>query len=140
MLNDIIIGISNKLSEAFGEECAICAEPVKQGLQEPYFAISCVNSVDKPMLGARHLRANLFSVKYFPKSKTQPNAECNDVSDNLFLALTYITVDGGLVRGTNMNSLFVGGVLEFMVGYDFFVQTVKAIPETELMETLIYTA
>jgi len=134
MVNDIIIGISEKLKESYGDECEIYTEQVAQGLKGPTFSISSVNSEEKPMLGARHLRMNSFSVKYYPKSNASPKAECNIVSDDLFLALQYITVGGDLMQGTNMNSQFVDGVLEFMVNYDFFVQ---AVHENELMESLL---
>ena len=136
MVNDIITGVFKRINEVFEDECGIYTEHATQSLKEPYFYIACLNSVDRPMSGKRHLRVNVFSVKYFPKSKTEPNAECNTVSDNLFLALEYITVKGALVQGTNMNSKFVDGALEFMVEYSLFVQ---AVLENEPMETLTLT-
>jgi hypothetical protein len=136
MLNDIVSGISTKLHGAFGDGYKIYIEEVKQGLTEPCFSISCVNPTNTQVLGNRFFRTNLFSVQYFPKSKTNAKAECLDIQDELFLALEYITVTGDLVRGTNMNGQVIDGVLVFTVNYDLYVRK-----ETDLdpMETLTVT-
>ena len=133
MINDIVDGISEKLNEVFGDDYEIYTEQVKQGLQEPCFFISCVNPSTTPMLGTRHLRRNLFSVKYFPQSATDAKAECLDAQDELFAALEYITVDGKLVRGTNIGGEFVDDVLVCTVNYNIFV---RRDIEQILMETL----
>ena len=136
MVNDIITGVSEKLKEAFGDGYGIHTENESHDYKEPYFYVACVTSVDKPMLGARHTRTHSFSVKYAPKSKTGPQAECNDISDDLYTTLQYITVGGVLTRGTNMNCRFDEGMLEFSVDYDVIVQEVD---DSEMMEEMSLT-
>jgi len=135
MINFIIAGISKKLNEVFGDEYDIYTEQVAQGMKEPCFYILSVNAVNKPMLGARYLRTYSFCVKYFPKSNTGPNAECNNISDDLFLALEYIAADGSMMQGMNMQSHSADGFLEFTVDYEFFI---RAIPESEPMENMLF--
>ena len=133
MLNDIVDGISAKLNETFSDGYEIYTEQVKQGLEPPCFSISLVNPVNVPMLGTRSLQSNLFSVNYYPQSGTDAKSECLDVQDRLFLALEYITVNGDLVRGTNMNGHFVDGVLVCTVNYDIYV---RRVADKDIMETI----
>ena len=122
MLNDIVSGISEKLYETFGDGHEIYTEPLKQGLQEPCFLISGIDHNTMPIAGPRSFRGNLFSLKYFPKSTTDPKAECLAVADALFLALEYITAGGDLIRGTDMDVNFVDDVLVFRVAYNIIVR------------------
>ena len=132
MLNDIVDGISEKLNETFGHE--IYTEQVKQGLTPPCFLISLINPASTRVVGPRQLRTNLFSIQYFPKSSTAARAECLDIQDGLFDALSCITVNGDLVRDTNMSGQMVDGVLIFTVNYNFYTRTVI---ESDPMEEFI---
>jgi len=133
MLNKIIDGISEKLNATFGDEYEVHTEQVKQGLDPPCFLISLVNPTSTPVVGNRYSRQNLFSVKYFPLSKTGARAEYLNVQDELFLALEYITADGDMLRGTGMNGQIVDGILVFIVNYGMFVRKES---DKDLMETL----
>jgi len=124
MVNDIITGVSEKLKETFGDGYGIYTENEPQDFEEPCFYVACATSVSKPMLGARHSRTHSLLVKYAPESKTGPQAECNDISDDLYAALEHITVGGVLTRGANMNCSFDEGQLAFAVDYDVIVQEV----------------
>lgn len=138
-INSIIAGISVALDTEFNaesEECAIRANELKQGLKEPCFFISCINPTFRLFFNKRYFRENEFCIQYFPKSRNKAKEECNDVSDRLFLALTYITVDGDLTMGTKMHSEFVDGVLNFFVNYDMFVY-IKS-EDAAYMETLTH--
>ena len=124
MVNNIIKGICEKIIEAFGDEYDIHTERLTQDTEEPSFYVSCVSSIEKPMLGNRNIRRISISIKFIPKSKTEPSAECNDILDGLFLALECIDTGGGLARGTNMGGQFADGVLEFKADYDVFIHAV----------------
>lgn len=134
MLNSIVDGICDKLTEAFGADYQVYSEQVKQGLQEPCFLISCVNPTSSAFLGTRQLRTNLFSVVYFPRLTPNWKTECYDVQDALYDALEIIAVDGLTQRGTGMDGQIVDETLVFTVNYDMFVDSVPA--EDIRMETL----
>jgi len=70
------------------------------------------------------MREHLFSIQYIPEGGLCANEECHRVLPTLYEALEYIKVGGDLVRGSNMVGDVVGGVLTFIVSFDFFV-TVK---------------
>ena len=93
MLNDIVSGIVKKLNDTFGDGYEIYTEQVKQGLKEPCFIVTCVNSTRIPVTGTRYLYTNMFSVTYFPKSKTTANEELYAVQQELLVLLEYIEGD-----------------------------------------------
>ena len=125
MINAIIDGISIKLNESFGDEYEIYTESVKQGLKNHCFIISCVNPTMEQFLGKRYFKTNMFCIHYFPSS-AEPKNEINAVTEQLFLALEYITVDGDLIRGTKMRAeTDDAGILNFFINYDLFVHKVE---------------
>ena len=135
MLNDIITGIAKALGTTFGSEFRVYKNDVKQGLKEPCFSVLCVNPTQKQFLGKRYHKTNKFCIHYFPAS-AESNAEINTVREDLFSALEYITVDGDLIRGTDMTGETDDlGVLNFFVNYNFFVRKVK---DSESMESYDY--
>lgn len=135
MINSIIDGICLALNKEFGDDYEIYTETKKQGLKEPCFSIVCINPRQRQFLGKRYFKENSFCIHFFPSSN-EPNQQINDVSNRLFSALEYITVDGDLVRGTNMTAESDDfGVLNFMVNYDFFI---KRIEESDPMESYDY--
>lgn len=135
MINSIVDGICLALNEAFGDDYEIYTETKKQGLKEPCFSVLCVNPTQKQFLGKRYHKTNKFCIHYFPAS-AESNAEINTVRENLFSALEYITVDGDLIRGTDMTGETDDlGVLNFFVDYNFFIRKVK---NSEPMESYDY--
>jgi hypothetical protein len=132
MINCVVDGISEKLHSVFGGKYTIYTESVKQGLEEPCFFIQLVAPSSTRGLNRRFSRQNLFAIQFFPASG-EPKAECNQMQDDLYLALEYITVDGNMQRGIGMRGELVDGVLHFFVNYNMFV----IVPEEEtLMEIL----
>jgi hypothetical protein len=130
MINDIIDGISVKLNGEFGDAYAIHSEDIKQDLIEPCFFIAFLNADQTQRLGKRYFKRHLFDIHYFPSSTTARNSEINGVSERLYEALEYITtkpdtVDESLLRGFEMNSETVDGVLHFFVSYNFHVNRVE---------------
>lgn len=135
MINEIVNGICLALNSEFGDEYEIYTETLKQGLKEPCFSIVCINPTQEQFLGKRYYKANCFCIHYFPSS-ADTNAEINTVREKLFNALEYITVDGDLIRGTNMTAETDDlGVLNFIVNYNLFV---KKVQETTAMEDYDY--
>lgn len=120
MINKIIDGISVAINTRFDDTYDIYTESVEQGLEEPCFLILCLNPTSKQFLGKRYFRTNQFCINYFPSSD-EKRSECNEVMEQLLSALEYITVDGDLIRGTDMHCEVVDNVLNFFVNYDMFV-------------------
>ena len=136
MLNKIITGISRALDDEFnadGDEYTIYTENVEQGLDEPCFFIFKLKPSSKQLVGNRYERKYPFDIHYFPRDKENINYEINEVTERLFTALEYITVDG-IVRGTNMNAEIVDNVLHFFINFNMIVKK-ETTPE-ETMESL----
>ena len=91
-VNLIIEAIAAALNGEFGEEYAVYAEEVKQGLSEPCFFISCINPSDRQLLGnanrhflaARYYRENRFCIQYFPLEENNGRQESYDKAERLF--------------------------------------------------------
>lgn len=120
MINSIIEGISRAINAEFGDDHAIYAEKVEQGLKEPCFFISCIAPTKRLFVGRRYFRTNTFCIQFFPRDPDYEKEECNAAAERLFSCLEYITIDGDLMRGTGMKSETVDGVLNFFVNYDCF--------------------
>lgn len=138
MLNKIITGISQALDAEFNseenEEYTIYTEDVEQGINPPCFFIFSLKPSSKQLVGNRYKRKYPFDIHYFPKNEENINNEINEVTERLFTALEYITVDNNLVRGTNMNVEIVDNVLHFFVDFNMIVR--KEIEPTESMGSL----
>ena len=136
MLNSIIDGICVALNAEFGDEYEIYTESVKQGLNPPCFIVTCINPTQELFMGVRYVKNNSFCIHFFPGSDDEAKAEINCVRDRLFNALEYITVDGDLVRGSDMTAEADDeqNVLNFMIAYNFFVR--KQREEADVMENI----
>ena len=120
MLNNVIAGIAIALNQEFGDDYEIYTEEIKQDLKEPCFFIQLIDQSISPLCGQRYLQNNAFCIQYFPESKLNPYAECNDVAERMMFALEYVTpLDADrAIRGTNKNHNLVDGVLNFFVNYN----------------------
>ncbi len=131
MIEKIIDGIVAALDARFND-CEIYTESIEQGLQEPCFSIVCLKPKSDQVLGKRYFMQNQFCIHYFPKSE-QKNQENLSVIEQLYDCLELITVDGDLVRGTDMDAEIVDDVVSFIVNYDMYVY--KEQEQTPAMET-----
>ena len=139
MLNKIITGISQALDAEFNsenEEYIIHTENVEQGLEEPCFFIFSLNPSSKQLVGNRYERKYPFDIHFFPSTElvdgvSTINNQINEVTERLFTALEYITVDNSLVRGTSMNVEIVDNVLHFFINFNMIVKK-----ETEPIDTM----
>lgn len=138
MLNKIITGISQALDTEFNseenQEYTIYTEDVEQGLDEPCFFIFSLKPSNKQLVGNRYERKYPFDIHYFPKDEENYNNEINEVTERLFTALEYISIDSGLIRGTNMNAETVDNVLHFFINFNMIVR--KEISKDPYMEEL----
>ena len=146
-LTAIVDGISLKLNEIFGDEYTIYSEDVKQGLSRPCFFIKLLNPSSVIERGLTYIRENTYCIHFFPKSTSEPKAECYQMLDKLYMALEYINVDDNsgrmgeqdakratsLIRGVRMLGEIHDGVLQFNVDYNV---RVRKIYNPEMMQTL----
>lgn len=133
MINEIIEAISISLNAEFSEkEYEIYMEEIKQDLKEPCFFIACIKPKSELFFGKRYSKENPFCIQYFPETG-EIQRECNAAAERMVKCLEYITAEGDLIRGTNMNYEIVDGVLHFFVNYDFFTYRRE---DVETMETL----
>ena len=140
MINTIIESISVALNAAFGDRYELHMEEVEQGLEDPYFVISCIYSTNKLLSGKRYFRCNQFCIQYFPEDEAHKNKEYNEVAERLFMCLEYLDVGGNLAMGTKMKYEVIDGILHFFVNYDLFVYKVAesvAVMEKVSSETSV---
>ena len=140
MINSIIEAISLAIHEEFNEkEYETYMEEVDQELEEPCFFISCINPTTKLFLGKRYFCKNMFCIQYFPESE-EANRECNEVAERLMKCLEYITVNGRLFRGTQMEGEVENEekLLNFFVNYDCFLYKVEPQTSMEALESKSY--
>lgn len=125
MLNGIMDAVTGKLNELFGDDCTIYTDAVEQGLQEPCFFVSVLESSRSPMLGRRSFQETGFCIQYIPEEgKPEKNRELNRTADLLFAGMEYIALaDGDLLRGTGRSYRIEDGVLNFFVSYNVFLVT-----------------
>jgi len=142
MVNKIITGISQKLDSEFNsssDQYDIHTESLEQGLEEPCFFIFSLKPMQTKIVGNRYFSNQSFDVQYFPSNQLidgelKTNYELNEVEGRLMDVLEYITVDGGIVRGTKMNAETIDNILHFFINYNMIVK--KDIAKEDSMENL----
>lgn len=136
MINAIIEAVSAALNGEFGDGCEIYMEEIEQGLKEPCFFISCLNSTNELSLGKRYFRSCQLCIQYFPATR-EKKRECNSVAERLWQCLEYITIFSRdrQIRGTKMSYEVVDGVLNFFVNYDRFVFKTEVLTPMDDLET-----
>lgn len=135
MLNKITIGITQALNAEFGDEVKIHIDEIEQGLIEPCFLVTPLTDTENLVIGKRYERSYPFVIQYFPKSKNY-RTECNEVTEQLFNILELITMDGDLIRGSDMTGHVEDGVLNFEVTFKLHVFKKRTSTDEEVMENL----
>lgn len=141
MINDIIIGIAQKLKQ-INPEITIYTEDVHQDMKEPCFIILPLEPTQEARLPNRYWRTYPFDVHYFPTpidKNLKQKEEIYGVVEKLLFELEHITFRKddpleSLLRGTKMRYEIVDNVLHFFVNYNMFVK--QKVEPTELMRTL----
>lgn len=134
MLVSIINGIVHKLFDQYGEDYAIYTDFVEQDFNEPCFYIHVVDSSSNRELYNRYKRSYSFDIVYFPKKENCID-ELGEISEQLYLELEMISVDGNLVTGTEMKHHIQDGVLHFLVDYRLMIEKIEQ-KESEMMMEL----
>mgnify|MGYP001103703448 CR=1 FL=1 len=134
MVNEIVAGVSRKLSETFGDGYRIYQNDVSQGLSEPCFFLAVLSPSHTPYLGRRRKITVPLDVHFFPEDGGD-NREMARVGDLLFSALEFISTTDGVdsFRGREMSYEIQEGVLHFFVTYAVILNEIR---EEETMETL----
>lgn len=132
MINKIMDAIAIKLHETFGDEYEIHQNDIKQGLEEPCFLITLIDSTKENLLNTRSKRLLPFDILFFSdKGKSQ----CHSVSDMLMNELNMVECeDGDLMHGTKMRSEIIDDVLHFFVSYNYIAMVEEE--KEDSMETL----
>lgn len=132
MINKIITGISQALNSAFDEAYTNYTDEVEQDLSTPCFIINAGASGQNQVVGIRYKNDNGFIIQCIPKINS--NEFLNDVKNKLFDCLEYITVDGKLFRGIEMEGNVTDYVLTFTVNYNMHV--IKPVTPVDSMGIL----
>lgn len=128
MVNDIVLGIAEKVRIVYAQEdYKLYTESIEQGFKEPCFFVQLITQEQTQRLGNRYKEVYSFDVIYFPSENG--NEECHNVSEELYELLEYITVDGDLIRGINLNSRVQEKVLHFFVDYPISIVRERAVEE-----------
>lgn len=135
MINKIIDGITTALSEEFSNY-EIYTDTVQQGLNEPCFFVRLLSPTNKQFFDKRYKITNQFAIQYFSDDLGN-NTEINNITDRLFKCLEYITVDGDLIKGTEMSASTTDEVLTFLVNYDMFVIHTENLEKMEEMKSKV---
>lgn len=116
---------------------AVYTDYHKQHAHFPCFYVELIDASQERELGNRYWREYAFDVLLF----LDRNGEIKDrrsltaMADTLFMALEYITIDGGQkLRGTEMSYRITDNVLHFLVSYNMYV--IKVVNPAPAMRTL----
>jgi hypothetical protein len=159
MVNEIIFGVQKKLIEEFGaDNYDICTENPGGNTRSGGEVKPCLfvtnriprsgsvrerRFTNRQLLGNRYMRTVGLCIEYRPTAVrvspaacSKPGAiqeECAAVLERLFICLEYIEINGGLLRGDNMQGEYSSdkeNVLNFFISYDVFVEQVETKSET----------
>jgi len=133
LLSAISDGLGKKLNETFGDDYKIYPEKVEQGLERPCFFIKLIRPSNTKERDITYNRDNAYCIHFYPENTREPNAECYETLDKLYMGLEYIDVDGNPVRGINMLGEIHDEILQFYVNYNV---RVRRVYEPVLMEDL----
>ncbi len=118
MINKLIEGISKKLYEVFGN-VKIYVDEIPQNFVTPSFFVKCLTHNDNLMLFDTKRKITKFDILYFPtENNLNKEYEVNNVLAVLVDSLNIIEADGHKVKGLNITTEKVDGVLHFFVDYN----------------------
>ena len=121
MLNDIVKGVSKKLTGEF-KGYRIYQNDVKQGLKLPCFFVSVLKPDISPLGRNRFMSRNSLDVMFFPEDE-RDNVKMCEVAEKLVWLLEFITLpDGDLLHGANKSWQIEGGILHFFVDFDHTIR------------------
>lgn len=132
---NIMHGMATAIYKATGYPVYINLK--KQNAQFPCFFITHQDMESEQKLNNRYFRQHMFNVLFFMDEKGVLNdvVELDRIAEILYDVLELITVNGELIRGTDMKVKYVDGTIQFLVNYDFFVyrERIKS-PKMEVLQ------
>lgn len=122
-INDIVVAISRKLNDVFGNSYKKYADEVPQNFATPCFFIQFLSFEHIQQIGKRWKVTPLFNVQYFPRKGASE-------SQNMTLKVQQALKDVTLLNGATMlargaNSEVVDGIAHNFMRFDFFLQEVE---------------
>jgi len=137
-VNDVRRAIMLALKNNF-PNAKIYGEEIREGFIAPCFFVKVLEPTETQMLGTRYLREYPFDVHYFPRQENN-NEEMNDIADQLFRVLEYVTLaNGDLLHGIKMYYEIVDGVLHFFVTFNVslrIIETIDSMGDITIIEKL----
>lgn len=97
-------------------EAKVYTDKVKQKLHLPCFRVKSIKTGHKRTLGKRYGKPMSFSIIYLPK--TDDEDELRTVESELPFVLESISVDGDIVRGTDISCVISDGALVCTIDYN----------------------
>lgn len=135
MINGVLQGIVDALSEKFGDNYEIYTSKIEQGLKEPCFFVRCINATNNLFMGQRRTTTNQFVIQYFPSDTIELYEESNDIFERIIYATEYIKDGNDIMRGTSAGYAINDDTLMVIINYDFPIYRLQE-PD-EMMEELI---
>lgn len=123
MMKKTLEAIAMQLKREFGEHYEIWIEEQEQDLKEPCFFVQAIETHQVAKLTGNYQRSQSFDLIYFPETKA--TFELTEVAERLYFCMEYIELDGIRVRGRNLHTEIVEGVLHFMVDYEICLKEGK---------------
>ena len=133
MTNQVLDGITIALHGKFGDTFSYYVENIEQHLDKPCFVVKALNPLVKAKNQIRYHWTIPVVVHFFTDKEVTEEAKKDNynIAGQLLEALEYITVDGNLTRGEDIEFTVVDDVLQFFITYNFFTFKEK---ETIYME------
>lgn len=129
-INNIIKGMADSIVSAF-PDTVVMDETIEDNTPLNGFNIRCISPSHRPVNNKRRKCTDQFSVTYYPE-ETKYNNTTNDLYEALERCLEVIAVDGGKVRGYDMDAVTTDGVLVLTVTYDYYTEDTE---EPVMMES-----
>lgn len=134
VINNVIIGLSLKIKELFGEGYHVYDSAVTQGMETPCFFINFLDGEESRQIGLEtksYLDILHFDITGF--AVNDDRASLNDMADKLYY-LEYITLnDGTLLRADSLKPKIQDNVLHFFIDYKIFINK-KDTESTKMSE------
>lgn len=134
MVNKTLDALTVALHEKFGDEYHYYVEDVHQDLQMPAFTVDTLNPLMRSESAVHYFRTMPVVIHFFSAQKVTNKKTCYQVGEQALEALEYITIDGRLHRGENMELSMTEDVLQIFITYRFWTDTSEAPTYMEDLE------
>ncbi len=123
MVNKTLDALTVALHAKFGDEYHYYVENVPQNIQLPAFTVDLLNPLMRSESAVTYFRTMPVVIHFFSADKVTNKHTCYAVGEQALEALEYITIDGRLHRGENMELNMVEDVLQILITYRFWTET-----------------